>query len=98
MHEKNNHWVIVSELLFYSHTSLESEMLRHSLTTGLEFSKAFRRPGISSSICVCHRKNAPVSTAVVRRAQSGAAERFEVPLPNHKCHNYYDVQKDRDLV
>ena len=96
MHEKNNHWVIVSELLFYSHTSLESEMLRHSLITGLGFSKLFRLPGFSWPIFVRHRKNAPVSTAVVRRAQSAATERFEVPFADHKYYRYHDVQKDRD--
>ena len=73
-------------------------MLRHSLTTGLGFSKAFQRPGISSPIFVRHRKNAPVLIAMVRHAQSGAGERFELPFADHKCHSYHDIQKDRNLV
>ena len=73
-------------------------MLRHSLTTGLGFSKAFQQPGISSPIFVRHRKNAPVLTAMVRRAQSGAGESFELPFADHKCHSYHDIQKNRDLV
>ena len=87
-----------SELSFYSRTSLQSEMFRHSLTRFLGFPKAFRRPGISSPNFVCHRKNAPELVTVLRRAQSGGTERFEVPLSDHKYYRYHDVQKDRDLV
>ena len=35
---------------------------------------------------------------MLRRAQSGGTERFEVPLSDHKYYRYHDVQKDRDLV
>ena len=73
-------------------------MLRHSFTTVLGFNKVFRLPGFSWPIFVRHRKNAPVSTAVVRCAQSAATERFEVPFADHKYYRYHDVQKDRDLV
>ena len=80
-------------------------MLRRSLTS---FPRLFRQQGIYHHL-VRHRKNAPSSVlipvsspipnwAVVTRAQSGGTERFEVPLPDHGCHQYHDFQKDRDLV
>ena len=79
-------------------TILQSEMFRHSLIRFLGFPDAFRRPGIFSPNFVRHRKNPPALAAMVRRAQSGGTERFEVPLPGHKYYRYHDVQKDRDLV